>query len=680
MNGVTENDEHEKILQESEKRYRMLFQYMQNGFSLHEIIYNERGKPCDYRFLEVNPAFERLTGLMAVDIVGKTILEVLPGTEIRWIEACGKVALSGKSAHFEHFSAELQQYYEVEIYSPLLGQLATIFTNVTACRKAEDKIKVSTARIRTMLDSAADAVLVTNPLARFVYVNQKALELVGYSREELLLMSVADLTPPELIDNMLHGFRTALVGENLHIEGALLNKSGILVPVDLNVVLLPDGNVFGSARDITRRKQVDSLIKHRLELRDKAVTSSVDELIQSMLDSAEKLTNSSIGLFYKVDEEQQYLLLEAGSTKTISTAGTTFKRGSNYPICQADVWGECFHKRKPMIRNECSNNHFRSKMLAFDSHVTRELVVPVIINNKVISIIGISNKPSPYTQDDIYVVIERKKSEEERLELERQFQQNQKQESLGVLAGGIAHDINNILTIILGHCFLAKEKTEVATTTHILQIETATKRAADFCQQLLAYAGKNQPVQTDVNMWMLVNEMAGLLKTAIKNNITIKLDLSRDILNIQGNLSQIQQVVMNLIINASEAIGDDVPGEICVTVAMTDVEPGQPIRDHIGHALPTGKYVCLGVSDNGCGMSDETKQRFFEPCYTTKIAGHGLGMSAALGIIKTHKGALKLSSVPGRGTIFKVYLPVNIKQPTGYSDEVGHALRRCAAG
>ena len=256
-------------------------------------------------------------------------------------------------------------------------------------------------------------------------------------------------------------------------------------------------------------------------------------------------------------------------------------------------------------------------------------------------------------------VTERRRAETERLELEQQFQKTQKLESLGVLTGGIAHDFNNILTIILGHCFMLQAQVgdNDPHATHVEQIETAANRAADLCRQMLTYAGQSPLLQTQVNMRYLVKEIVKMLSSAIKKNVAIKLDIQRDLPVITGDTSQIQQVVMNLIINAAEAIGD-ANGTINVALAQNMVQVGHADTDFLGQAIRAGGYVCLDVADTGCGMDEETQARIFEPFYTTKFAGRGLGMSAILGIIRSHGGALQLSSTQGVGTSFRVWFPL----------------------
>lgn len=255
----------------------------------------------------------------------------------------------------------------------------------------------------------------------------------------------------------------------------------------------------------------------------------------------------------------------------------------------------------------------------------------------------------------IYDNTEQKLAEEGKKLLEQQLQHAQKMESLGVLAGGVAHDFNNILTVIIGNCYFAKSNPEEAEK-RISIIENAAERAAGLCRQMLAYAGKASIEMAEVDILALVNDTVNMLKSSIPQNVEIKFSISNNIPFIKGDVSQLGQIIVNLIINASEAIGNE-KGEILVAMLIKDIQSGQPDTDHLGKVIPAGRYVCLEITDNGCGMDDGTKQKMFEPFYTTKVMGRGLGMSAVLGLISLHKGSLQLTSRQGSGTTFKVYLP-----------------------
>ncbi|MHB8056849.1 MAG: two-component system sensor histidine kinase NtrB [Desulfuromonadaceae bacterium] len=259
-------------------------------------------------------------------------------------------------------------------------------------------------------------------------------------------------------------------------------------------------------------------------------------------------------------------------------------------------------------------------------------------------------------------------SERKRLEIllqqsERRYrsvvEQAQKKESIGVLAGGIAHDFNNILTIILGHCQLLSKEIDSGMTVkeHAQRIEAAGSRAVGLCRQLLTYAGQSSQVHVRVNLCLLVDGVVKMLTSAIKKNVTIEVDLDRDVPELTGDNVQIQQVVMNLIINAAEAIGDS-SGTLRVTLKKILNQEEQPVTDFMGNAIPVRKYACLEVSDTGCGIDREAEKRIFEPFYSTKAVGRGLGMSAVLGIVKSHDGALQLTSSPGVGTAIRIYFPL----------------------
>ncbi|MDA8180003.1 MAG: PAS domain S-box protein, partial [Deltaproteobacteria bacterium] len=255
-------------------------------------------------------------------------------------------------------------------------------------------------------------------------------------------------------------------------------------------------------------------------------------------------------------------------------------------------------------------------------------------------------------------VTERKRTEEEKRNLERQIRQTQKLESLGVLAGGIAHDFNNILMAVLGHAELALEEISPMSPARgsLTGITTAARRAADLCRQMLAYAGKASFALERVGLRDLVEEMAHLLKTAISKKAILNLNLERGLPSIEADPSQIRQVVMNLIINASEAIGDR-SGVITVSVGATRCDEEYLRKTELRESLAPGLYVHLEVTDTGGGMDAETRSRIFEPFFSTKFTGRGLGLAAVMGIVRAHKGALKVYSEPGKGTTFKILFP-----------------------
>jgi PAS domain S-box-containing protein len=254
----------------------------------------------------------------------------------------------------------------------------------------------------------------------------------------------------------------------------------------------------------------------------------------------------------------------------------------------------------------------------------------------------------------------------ERRQMEEQLRHRAKLESLGVLAGGVAHDFNNLLTGILGNASLALDSTPAHHPSRLLleEVMRASERAADLTRQLLAYAGKGRFVMRVVDLSGLVREISGLVQTSIPKPVQLRLQLAEDLPGIEADAGQLQQIVMNLVINGAEAIGPD-GGTVLVRTGTQAVDE-QYIRAiaGAGDQLRPGPYVMLEVHDTGSGMSPETLAKIFDPFFTTKFTGRGLGLSAVQGIVRAHRGALKVYSQPGQGTTFKVLFPASAHVPT----------------
>jgi len=252
----------------------------------------------------------------------------------------------------------------------------------------------------------------------------------------------------------------------------------------------------------------------------------------------------------------------------------------------------------------------------------------------------------------------------ERRELETNMQQTQKLESLGVLAGGIAHDFNNILTVILGNAEAAALSVPPGSSARrpLEEIRKASQRAADLCRQMLAYSGKGRFEVRPLDVSDVIDEMLEMLNIGISKKATLHLALARDLPSVEADVAQIRQVVMNLIMNASEAIGD-AGGDITVVTAAADCDQSCLETGWAGETRAPGRYVTLEVTDTGSGMDEMTRARMFEPFFTTKFTGRGLGLSAVMGIVRGHKGAIRVSSEPGQGTKFKLLFPASSAAP-----------------
>ena len=236
----------------------------------------------------------------------------------------------------------------------------------------------------------------------------------------------------------------------------------------------------------------------------------------------------------------------------------------------------------------------------------------------------------------------------------------QKMESLGILAGGVAHDFNNLLAAMLSQSSLALHKMppDMPARKHVEKTMVAAERAADLTKQLLAYSGKGSFSMQPISLNALIQENAHLFTAVIPKRIRLTLNLADALPPIQGDPGQMQQIVMNLILNAAEAIGDEA-GQITIATCCREITAGGGrYWQQTQEPLTPGRYVSLQVTDDGAGMDDETLARIFDPFFTTKFTGRGLGLAAVLGIVRGHKGGLRVASQPGQGTTFEILLPV----------------------
>jgi PAS domain S-box-containing protein len=257
-------------------------------------------------------------------------------------------------------------------------------------------------------------------------------------------------------------------------------------------------------------------------------------------------------------------------------------------------------------------------------------------------------------------ITRRKLAEQEKLEMERRLLHAQKMESLGVLAGGIAHDFNNILSAILGYTELLKRSLPPTTQAHedLDVIRQAAQRAADLTRQMLAFSGKASFPITVIDMSRVVEEARKMLEVSVSKKATLVFHLATDLPGIEADATRIHQVVLNLVTNASDALGDH-SGRIDITTDATYLSHEELATCCGNTELPPGPCIRLTVRDNGCGMDGDTISKVFDPFFTTKVTGHGLGLAAVQGIIRGHRGAIRVTSAPGEGTKFEIFFPAS---------------------
>jgi two-component system cell cycle sensor histidine kinase/response regulator CckA len=497
-------------------------------------------------------------------------------------------------------------------------------------------LRESEERDRALFHQSSDGIFLLSFDGILLDVNESYARMHGYRPEEMVGMRLQDFDTNHAAETVQDRMRRLLARETLIFEVEHHHRDGHVFPLEVSTSLVSFGGkscIQGLHRDITERKRAEEELKR-----------SEERLVE-----AQKVAHLG---YYVLD-------VATGMWTSSKILDEVFGIGADY-LRDVEGWSHLIHpeERQPML------DYFRNDVLGNKESFGREYRIVRESDKCIRWVHGLGkveydSRGKPVKMiGTIQDITERREMEEEKRNLEQQVQQAQKLESLGVLAGGIAHDFNNLLMVILGHSELAQKEISPMSPARrsLAEITTATQRAADLCRQMLAYAGKATFALELVALRELVEEMAHLLKTAISKKAILNLNLERGLPPIEADPSQIRQIVMNLIINASEAIGDR-SGVITVSVGATRCDEEYLRKTELHDGLAPGLYVHLEVTDSGIGMDAETQTRIFEPFYSTKFTGRGLGLAAALGIVRAHKGALKVYSEPGKGTTFKILFP-----------------------
>ena len=434
------------------------------------------------------------------------------------------------------------------------------------------------------------------------------------------------LHPDDLVlesEKLTQGMRTL---QPQVIEYRIRREDGTYIPVEDHGIVLPgpDGKaarMIGTVRDITSRRAAEQALRDSEERYRSVVEQALDMIFLVDLDS-----------------------------HAVVQANEAFHRDLGYPAAEIGtltIYDLVDAARETVDRNIAQVRHLGS------ASIGRRVYRHADGRPRDVEVTGSICRTG---DRDFMLVLARDITE--RLATERALQQSQKLESLGVLAGGIAHDFNNLLTAMMGNLSLAQLKSHPSSPSwpYLDALEKSLQRAADLTRQMLAYSGKGRFVTRLVDLNQTVEEMTHLLSVSIPKTIALRFHLSPSLPALEADPAQLQQVVMNLVTNAADAIGEQ-DGVIRITTELVDLDEAAILRDFPAQALEPGPHVALEVADSGCGMDTETLARIFEPFFTTKPKGRGLGLSAMLGILRGHHAGIRIRSAPGQGTAFRVFLP-----------------------
>ncbi len=515
------------------------------------------------------------------------------------------------------------------------------FHDITERKQAEE----TAARFSRVLESSLNEIYAFDAeTLRFVEVNLGARGNLGYSIEELRGLTPLDLKPeftPDSFAALIEPLRSGSL-EKIEFTTVHRRKDGTQYPVEVHLQLMKETDAVFVAiiLDITERRTNEQALLYT----QFSVDNAVDGILRVEHD----------GKFSYVNEAACEM---SGFPRETLLTMSVFDIDPNFSM---EMWPE-FWQAVQSTDSQVIESQMRRK----DGSI---LPVEIALNFLEVGGVGRLNA-------SVRDMAERKEAEEERLKLETKVQEAQKLESLGVLAGGIAHDFNNLLVGVLGNAELAMAKLAPTTPAreYLLDIEASAERAADLANQLLAYSGKGKFVVEPIDLSDLVDEIAHLVEVAVSKKAVVKYELERGLPALECDATQVRQVVLNLITNASEAIDEGV-GVISITTGKMECDATYLADTFFAEGLREGTYVFVEVADTGSGMDEETQQKIFDPFFTTKFTGRGLGLAAALGIVRGHDGAIKVCSEPGRGTTIKVLFPASERAvPKPQVPEAGEA-------
>ncbi|MBU1056145.1 MAG: PAS domain S-box protein [Proteobacteria bacterium] len=613
----------EFFLKESEKKYRSLFENMMNGYAYCRMIF-EQSRPQDYIYLDVNRAFETLTGLKKA--LGKRVSEVIPGlreADPELFERLGRVALTGIPEAFEIYIRTLSKWFFISVYSPKKEHFVVIFDVIDERKQAEDALRESEDKFKHIFEHSVIGQSITFPSGE-MQANKAFNMLLGYLQDELKNLRWQDITHPDdvefskkVVDLLLSGKK-----DSERLSKRYFHKNGSVIWADVSTTLRRDREgkplyLMSTISDITKQKIVEEALHVEQERFSKAFRASPNPMtISRMAD----------GTIIEVNE----IWIETfGHSRAESVGKTSVSLG---------IWGDPANRKKAMqkLQETGSLRNYEIDLWRKSGEARHVLL----------SIECFEIESEQYLIAIVQDITERKKIEEELLK-------SRKLESIGILAGGIAHDFNNILTSIIGNIALARMQTKRDDERFELlsEAEAASAKAQALTKQLLTFARGGAPLKEIASIKEIVEESSLFVLRGSQSSC--EFFMAEDLWVVEVDVGQISQVINNIVINANQAM----PEGGIIRVAAENVI----INETHGLPLNPGRYVRLSIKDQGVGIAEKYYSNIFDPYFTTKQEGSGLGLTTTYSIIKKHDGYITVQSRLGVGTTFNIYLPASEK-------------------
>jgi two-component system cell cycle sensor histidine kinase/response regulator CckA len=638
VRDITERQRAELSLRASEELHRTILDTAMDGF----VLLDTSG-----RIRQVNQAYCRMTGYTKEELIGLSIpdLEARESppeidTHVRKILARGQDGFETRQRRKDGtiFDVELRVQHD----SQEGGRMVAFLRDISERKRAEAEI----ALLKHSVDVHYDAAYWADSDGRLIYVNDVACRSLGYASGELIGKSLLDINAKANPQRMEAVWKILRTEGFYRSESVHRRKDGSEFPVEILTTYVQFGGreyACGFARDIKERKQAETALRESEEKFRAAFMTGLDAVYWATLEEGEILEVNPV--FESV----------FGYSREEAIGKTSLALG---------LYVETSDRRK-MVDELQSQGFIRDLELKVRRKDGRVITIS-LSGSKVV------RAGQQFLLGVVRDITERKRAEEETAKLTRQLQQSQKMESVGRLAGGVAHDFNNMLGVILGHAELALEKVDAANSLHadLMSISSAAQRSADLTRQLLAFARKQTVAPKVLNLNDTVAGMLKMVKRLIGEHIKLDWRPGEPLWPVLMDAAQIDQILANLCVNARDAIANVGTITIATGTKVIDTDAAVPSTGATPH-----DYVWLSVQDDGCGMDPQTLSHAFEPFFTTKEVGTGtgLGLATVYGIVKQNNGFIDLQSEPGKGTGFTIYLPRHVGKVARLPTEVAGA-------
>lgn len=650
IQDITEKKRAEEALKESEARYRVLAENMV------DVIWQ---MSPDLKFTYVSPSISRQFGYSQEEMLGQSVINLMVPDSRKQaqqaFEQTMKALLEGGDSDSRNYELELTHKdgsrMWVEITSSpafdddgkLVG-IQGVSRDITDRKNAERQLRYSEQLFRSYVESAPLGIWEADGNGTLVSANRAASEITGYSNEQLIGSNMLEICLPEQVPELALQFESLKRTANEKAEVQVVRPDGVIIWQSVNGVKLSDDRFLFFSQDVTARKSAEAELQRNANEMLLLIKSMINGFVvqESIFDESGAYVDYRVVFINDAYERLTGLKAEEVIGKTVY-----------------EIWPDTENQWVAMAGEVALTGNPKS----FEMYHTPT------------KRFWSCNLYRPWDSADRICMIfdditEKKRVQEEIIEMERRLFHAKKLESLGVLSGGIAHDFNNLLAIIIGNLELAADALDPSSEaiTNIQKAMSAAERSASLTRQMLAYSGKSVLDVSEINLSQVIQQQTDMIKAVVAKTAHLELNLADDLPRLRGDTSEIQQVALNLITNASESL-EGGPGNIWVTTGVRYFDEALQAKSLLHDKPAPQDMIFLEVRDDGVGMEHQTLDRLFDPFYTTKFLGRGLGMSVVHGVVKGHRGAITVETYPGEGTTVTVYFPISESKPWKLSNE-----------